>query len=362
LRDSNWNPDFRESAKRALWFYEKEGGTPVDGVIAVNASLISSLLAVTGPVDLTDLKETVSSDNFFSLSLAHTQTDFFPGSTKKKDFLGNLMTALTTKITAKTTSGTALFEILRTGLTSGDIQFYFQDAEPQLLVEKFRWAGAFPASTTCRESVSDVPCLFVFDAVNEANLGVNKANYFIRRQDKRDVTFEDNGTVSLVLTRTIANTSAGEPGSGVYRAYIQISVPSDARVTSFFVGGVPVPKKETTRRDPLQFPYGEISGDTSGLTPFFLALEVPPGKEETIRLEYNRAIPQFSADGKLNWDMVRQKQSGINNVPTIIRIRYPSIWKTRPVGETLPVLANEGYLEYNTFLRSNEQILTQFSK
>ena len=36
LRDSNWDPDFKESAARAAWFYEKEGGVPVDGVIAIN--------------------------------------------------------------------------------------------------------------------------------------------------------------------------------------------------------------------------------------------------------------------------------------------------------------------------------------
>ena len=36
LRDSNWDPDFFESGQRAAWFYEKETGQSVDGVISVH--------------------------------------------------------------------------------------------------------------------------------------------------------------------------------------------------------------------------------------------------------------------------------------------------------------------------------------
>ena len=38
LRDSNWNPDFTISGEKAAWFYEKETGLKVDGVIAVDAA------------------------------------------------------------------------------------------------------------------------------------------------------------------------------------------------------------------------------------------------------------------------------------------------------------------------------------
>ena len=44
LRDSNWSPDFKESAIRAAWFYQKEGGESVDGVIAINSPLIVGIL------------------------------------------------------------------------------------------------------------------------------------------------------------------------------------------------------------------------------------------------------------------------------------------------------------------------------
>ena len=42
----------------------------------------------------------LTEENFFGKSLYYTQTNFFPGSTQKKDFLGSLSRAIITKITS----------------------------------------------------------------------------------------------------------------------------------------------------------------------------------------------------------------------------------------------------------------------
>jgi len=66
LRDSNWDPDFRESGRRAAWFYEKETGTRVDGVVGVSVPFIVELLAAIGPMALADFNDTITADNFFA--------------------------------------------------------------------------------------------------------------------------------------------------------------------------------------------------------------------------------------------------------------------------------------------------------
>lgn len=53
FRDSNWSPDFPESVDKALYFYQAGGGNPdMDAVVAVNATMLNDLLAITGPITL----------------------------------------------------------------------------------------------------------------------------------------------------------------------------------------------------------------------------------------------------------------------------------------------------------------------
>ncbi|HBV57710.1 MAG TPA: hypothetical protein DEB73_00305 [Candidatus Magasanikbacteria bacterium] len=53
FRDANWSPDWRESARAALWFYRFEGGadgSKIDGVIGLTPRIVEELVKITGPV------------------------------------------------------------------------------------------------------------------------------------------------------------------------------------------------------------------------------------------------------------------------------------------------------------------------
>src|SRR5262249_28511821 len=52
LRDSNLSPSFPTSAQMGIDQLAKEGGPPVQGVVALNALVIARALAVIGPVDV----------------------------------------------------------------------------------------------------------------------------------------------------------------------------------------------------------------------------------------------------------------------------------------------------------------------
>jgi hypothetical protein len=50
-------------------------------------------------------------------------------------------------------------------------------------------------------------------------------------------------------------------------------------------------------------------------------------------------------------EFYEQKQSGIDSVPTLIRLRFPQTWQTEGTDKTGELsLANNGYLEYNSSL------------
>jgi hypothetical protein len=124
MRDSNWEADFSESGERIAWFLEKEIDTRVDGVIALDLTLAQYLLEITGPVRLNDFNLDVSAENLFTTAHAQIQTDFFPGSTQKKDFLSSLARELESKLTAGQPAP-QLARVFSKALTEKHILLYF---------------------------------------------------------------------------------------------------------------------------------------------------------------------------------------------------------------------------------------------
>ncbi|MFH0750191.1 MAG: DUF4012 domain-containing protein [Candidatus Gottesmanbacteria bacterium] len=364
LRDSNWNPDFTESAEKAMWFYEKETGSTVNGVIALNASLIVKFLKLTGPVKLLDGGDEIREDNFYAKSLQYTQTDFFPGSTQKKDFLGNLMkTLMATIFQNKKISGVQLFETMDQALRERDVQMYFTDHEAQQLAEQFEWAGKLPTKQLC-EPVLNAVCLFQFYGVIEANLGVNKANYYIERNDTRDITIDASGRVRETVTRVIKNTANDQPGGGIYKNYMRFYLPKSAHITAFTINSVSVPAKATGKNALIVLPYGELDTTTHALTTIVAsAFDVLPQQEVAISVTYEYLNRDIAIEHDIRMIVFSQKQSGVTTVPTLIRVHYPYAWRTKGDGQTNTItVANNGYLEYNSTMLQDSSIQIHFLK
>ena len=87
LRDSNWDPDFSQAAPIIEWFFEQGKEPEAEGVVAVNLFVAQDLMRAVGPVYLADYQETVTAENLFAKTQAHSEVGFFPGSTQKRDWL-----------------------------------------------------------------------------------------------------------------------------------------------------------------------------------------------------------------------------------------------------------------------------------
>ncbi|MBI3560075.1 DUF4012 domain-containing protein, partial [Candidatus Gottesmanbacteria bacterium] len=245
LRDSNWDPDFAVSGARAAWFYEKETGQTVDGVIAIATPFLTDLLGVIGPLDLPDYNDRITKDNFFGKSLFYTKADFFPGSTQKKDFLGSLMVALMGRLTSGNQGDIpALAGVVGNALTRGDIQFWFPEREVASIAEQAGWAGEVNRPVPC-ESLSP-PCMVNRVTLVESNMGVNKVNSFIKRSVKQREDVSEDGAVEGKISLTYHNTSTDDSavsGGGVYLVYLRALLPADALVISSTIDGVEIPGK-----------------------------------------------------------------------------------------------------------------------
>lgn len=358
LRDSNWNPNFVESGMQAAWFYEKEMGVTVDGVIGISVPFITRLLEATGPLELTEYNDRISSTNFFAKSLLYTQADFFPGSTQKKDFLGSLTSALVSRITTdRSISVDKLITVISDALDAKDIQFYVPNKDVSLILENWGWSGGI-GSTGCVQIEKDAPCTTEHIEVVEANLGVNKVNYFIEREAESEVSVSETGTITHALSYNIANNSSERmlEGGGVYRSYIRLYYPQLTNLSSIEVDGIAVSQKDINAKVPQLAPYYEVSleGDKM-VVGLYLVVDPLTAKRFTVKTTRLNAL-SFSHKGALT--IVIGKQAGIEKISWRMTLHYPTSWTALSDG----ALANKGELLYNTTLRKNERMSILFEK
>lgn len=339
LRDSNWDPRFAQSGAKASWFFEKETGIAVDGVIALSTPFIVDLLSVTGPITLSDYNDRITSQNFYGKALFYTQSDFFPGSTQKKDFLGSLSRGvLDTLISSKTIHPVSLFRVLTKGLASRDLMVYFSDPDLTSMVRQFGWSGDVFAQQGC-VGVSG-SCLFTPLMVVEANLGVNKANFFVNRRLRRALSITQNGRIAEKTILALENTFSGQ-----YRAYVRLYMAPGSSVTGIEANGTP-------------FDISKAQFDqTNGI--LGIAIDVSPGEVTQLSVEHTLLDAVQFASGKATLELFTQKQAGVVDTPFSVSVDYPPFWEGK-TGST--VLANDGRFEYNSSLSHDSSLRLEFQK
>jgi len=346
LRDSNWDPDFAVSGEKAAWFYQKETGKAVDGVIAIATPFLTSLLDVTGPLNLPDYNDRITKENFFGKSLFYTKADFFPGSTQKKDFLGSVATTLISHLTSGLTDkAPALARVAGGALASGDIQFWFPDRQTQTIVKQAGWAGEVDRKVTCE--TSSPPCMVEKMAVVESNMGVNKVNAFIKRSIKSRVDVGEDGGVDGTIAITYQNTSTDDAalsGGGVYLSYTRVYLAVDAQISSVFIDGEEAPYSTTTE---------------NGSTIIGFVFTVPPGLEKTVTITYRRGTPLIFTNNESTLAVSIRKQPGMIDTNLDLAVSFPAGWI--PQAST-GLLAGAREARYNTTLDSTKTYSITFSR
>lgn len=299
LRDSNWDPDFPASAKKAAWFLDKEINRSVDGVIAVNIFVVENMLKNLGEVEVFDFQEKISSDNLFERAEYHSEVGFFPGSTQKKEFLGSLARAIFEKI--KTFDNQKTLELVKAiyqSLVEKELLVYLNNFESMRVLKAYDWAGELAVSS-CPEK-NDY-CLADYLMIVEANVGVNKANYFVEREVSKKLSLVNGKEVEGLLSIHYRNTSPSEtfPG-GRYRNYLRILVPQDSQLISVMV--------DSRELEEEKIDISNVGGKTS----FGFLVEVESGDDRIVELKYQLPVT-LPGGGVMAYKLRWQKQSGIKD-------------------------------------------------
>lgn len=302
LRDSNWDPDFSQAAPVMEWFFEQGKEPEADGVVAVNLFVAQDLMRAVGPIYLADYQETVTAENLFAKAEAHSEVDFFPGSTQKRDFLSLVAKQLLEKIKAADwRTQIKVVRAIRDSLRRKHILVWVKDNQITQVARRFNWDGKLGAG--------DGDYLMLV----EANLGVNKTNCCLERRINHEVTLTETGELREKLIINYKNNNPVTPDppkfwGGGYKNYLRVYLPKAAQLESVKINQALIQLSEMDQ---------ERVGDF--LVVGFL-VEVGGGESGEVEINYSQSVPLANRVYRLKV----QKQSGTSDDPYSLTFHSPT--------------------------------------
>ena len=365
LRDSNFDVDSVINAAASADILQKATGDEIDGVIAVDTNFIKNILFVLGEVEVTDYKEKVTADNFYMLTQKHAEVNFFPGSTQKKDFLTSLLKSIQSSIQEK--KGVSYLKLLKAtekSIKEKHLFFVFEDLE----IQKVFTINNLSASTWDERGVEHNSILDFFEVI-DANIGANKANYYLKRSIKQNVLVDALGRISSTATVSYENTSTNDSVfGGDYKNYVRIILPSGSELKSVSVDNKDIPIIpaiiDSSRYGAKNFipPKGleieKTKAQDKEVIGFFMT--VPKSSTKKVTIFYS--VPQLinTNSPEFSYSLRVLKQPGTDRDPYSLTFLYPT--KFQPVDLDKSIIDLGGKIIYETNLAEDKDIKIKFSQ
>lgn len=137
--DANWWPDFPTSAKKISQFFSESGGSSVDGVIAINATVLQKLLVITGPLDFPEYNTQINADNVIDVLQAEIEGK--RNSENPKTIISDLAPKILQKIFDADNAVEDMFGLLAEVLQKKDLQVYSTDQNIDKQISLLGWRG-----------------------------------------------------------------------------------------------------------------------------------------------------------------------------------------------------------------------------
>ncbi|MEK7184422.1 MAG: DUF4012 domain-containing protein [Patescibacteria group bacterium] len=285
MRDANWDLDFRDAARRVAWFYEQEGGEAVDGVIAINGSVVQDVLRLTGPITLAQLDVPLTADNFFDVLAKEIELDYYldpvqQAANEPKSVLTKLLPALLARV-REPRIAVQLPRLLRQELDENQVQLFQYDPALERRIIARGWAGEIPTT--------DGDYLYL----NNAQIVGYKSSLSVAQESQLQIRSQADGLLTHQLTVERTHTGDGVWPDFRNNNYLRIVVPRGSQFMSATLNGTSTTTVDTT-----------LEADK---TVFGIWLTTDPGYTSSLQLSYRTPASVSGSD----YELYYQKQSGV---------------------------------------------------
>lgn len=327
FQDANWFPDFPASAEKIRWFWNKAGQPTIDGVIAVNSSILQALLEVTGPIEMPEYGKTLSAENVILELQKSVELEYDKMENKPKKIIGDLFPKILERLKGRSREDwLRLVDVGIRALEMKDVQVWMAREEEERLVERYDWNGRL--KTTIGDSL----------AIIEANIAGQKTDASIEEDVQHAVQVEEDGSIidTVTLTRT-HQAARGELFQGVNNvAYVRVYVPDGSEllaaegfeVPSSTLFEVPLPEDG---RDPDEMRLVESVSSSQaevdvtrefGRTAFGGWIQLRPGQTRTTSFRYRLPFTVFDIADRAGESEVLSAQAGSSVTQRRMRAAY----------------------------------------
>ncbi|MDD3284642.1 MAG: DUF4012 domain-containing protein [Patescibacteria group bacterium] len=229
--DMNWWPNFPTSASMITKYFEKSGGSTVDGVIALNSSVMKTFLDITGPIQLENRNMEINSSNFYNE--VQQTVEITDKGDKPKAIIGELMGKILDKVlNDKSLDYVKLLTLFKDSIDKKEVQMYFSDSSVEANIDSYGWSGSIVDSSK--------------DYLNivNTNIGGGKTDSSIRQHITHNVNILSNGTIiDTVKIKRVFSETDNIFAQTKNRNYIRIYTPIGSKLIEAY-GFEGFPKSE----------------------------------------------------------------------------------------------------------------------
>lgn len=317
IRDSNWSPDYPQTAERLIDVYQrmsKQGRNldiKLDGVIALQPEFFRRLLLLTGPLKVED--KTFDANNFFDRLQYDTEMGFNQNGLpveQRKDIvhkLGAVMIA--TLLSQPASKWPSILNIATISLEQGDILVYAKDRAVQKILDGRGWSG--------RTLGTDDDYLWVIDT----NLAALKTDGVMDKRVYYSVDFTDPaGPIATVRLHYTNTNRVIDWRYTRYRSFERVYVPEGSELLSW---SLPAGQAGGTSQNPDV--YHELGKQVFGA---FWVIE--PGKTGEMIFRYRLPARIATLAQGSSYRFLAQKQPGAERTLTIDLLFGKNIGKASP--------------------------------
>ncbi len=301
FRDANFYPDFADSAESLEQMFRLVNEeVKIDGIFAVNYSLLEDLLAEIGPLGVAGV--VFDKDSLFmKLEYMVNNIDRHDVDELKnrKNILQDFSGELIKKMMSNPLLVKDLLAVANESLRKKDIQLYFKNESLEQIAVSHGWSGQWPKLVGAD-----------FLALNGANLGGLKSDRYMNREVNYFVKIEESGDAEKykLKARTAVKMQhfglENVPISSDYEGYLRLYLPRKSRVTATDTEGLE--KLSQHNEDALRVLEGMI--------------KLKPGEEKTFAYEYD--LPAEIVAGE-KYSLFIPKQSGTKNDLYTVIVQLP---------------------------------------
>ncbi len=218
FRDSNWSPDFRVSAERAIDFYTEEGGVAandIDGVVGITPTVLEEMLQIVGPVTVEGI--TFTSENVIEILEYQVEYNYKNQGIdveNRKKIIQPLLLAIMDELKASIFSSySAYLTSLQQLVAQKHMLFFHKDPTVQSILETNNWAGRVA------EASSDY-LMWV-----DANLGALKTDHALVRRLSYEMLDKQEHRYVVKATMQYRHTGYFDWRTSRYITYARLYVP-----------------------------------------------------------------------------------------------------------------------------------------